>query len=88
MRTKDEGTNLGKSFLKSIIMRIVPENIKKTLDAQPTPISESGVREYVRQQLEIQKRNKPTPMDISNVNDVPDTPKVEDPPVPEEDWQR
>eukprot|EP00973_Karenia_brevis_P014699 2005731-Karenia_brevis.AAC.1 len=89
MRTKADGTHLGNSFVKSIVMRIVPESIKKTLDAQPTPISEQGIRDYIKQQLEIQKRNKPSPMDLSNVNGVPqEMPKVEPPPIPDEDWQR
>eukprot|EP00973_Karenia_brevis_P090720 12403939-Karenia_brevis.AAC.1 len=85
MRTQSEGTNLGKSFVKSIIMRIVPESIKKTLDAQTTPVTEPGIREYIKQQLEILRRSKPLSMDIGLVNENADTIKI--PEGESDDWK-
>eukprot|EP00973_Karenia_brevis_P081948 11361365-Karenia_brevis.AAC.1 len=68
-RTRAEGTNLGKSFIKSIIMRIIPEPMKKTLEAQTSAMTEAGVRDYIKQQLELVRRNKPSPMEIGVVQE-------------------
>lgn len=70
-RTASEGTKLGKSFEKSVMMRIVPEAIKKTLESQTQAVSADQVRAYIRQQLDLARRNKASPMDLNPIQEDP-----------------
>eukprot|EP00973_Karenia_brevis_P018027 2475660-Karenia_brevis.AAC.1 len=43
--------------------------MKKTLESQTTAVTEQGVRAYVKQQLELARRSKPTPMEPGQVQE-------------------
>ena len=63
------GAALGKGFRISVIKGMLPDALRKSIDTSPVEMNEDAIREYIKRQLYVQRRNKSSPMDIGSVNE-------------------
>lgn len=60
--------NLGKGFKKSMLKKIIPESLKKTIESQmDLNVTEQQLRAYIRTQVDLNKKTKSMAMDIGAV---------------------